>query len=34
VNAYDLYYVVREGIVIDVMPVLPRGPGDYGLAVE
>jgi D-serine deaminase-like pyridoxal phosphate-dependent protein len=32
VNCYDAYYVVRDGVVIDVWPVLPRGPGHHGLA--
>jgi len=32
VNCYDAYHVVRDGVVTDVWPVLPRGPGHHGLA--
>jgi hypothetical protein len=32
VNCYDVYNVVHEGLVVDVWPVLPRGPGHHGLA--
>ena len=32
VNCYDAYHVVRDGTVIDVWPVIPRGPGHHGLA--
>jgi D-serine deaminase-like pyridoxal phosphate-dependent protein len=32
VNMYDAYFVVRDSVVIDVWPVVPRGPGDHGLA--
>jgi D-serine deaminase-like pyridoxal phosphate-dependent protein len=32
VNCYDAYHVVRHGTVIDVWPVIPRGPGHHGLA--
>ncbi|HUC22765.1 MAG TPA: alanine racemase [Streptosporangiaceae bacterium] len=32
VNMYDAYFVVRDDIVVDVWPVVPRGPGDHGLA--
>jgi D-serine deaminase-like pyridoxal phosphate-dependent protein len=32
VNCYDAYYVVRDGLVADVWPVVPRGPGHHGLA--
>ena len=31
VSMYDVYHVVREGRVVDVWPVVPRGPGHYGL---
>ena len=32
VNWYDVYHVVRDDVVIDVWPVIPRGPGHHGLA--
>ncbi len=32
VNWYDAYHVVRDDVVIDVWPVIPRGPGHHGLA--
>jgi D-serine deaminase-like pyridoxal phosphate-dependent protein len=32
VNMYDAYHVVRDGVVVDVWPVVPRGPGHHGLA--
>lgn len=32
VNYYDAFHVVRDGVVVDIWPVLPRGPGHHGLA--
>lgn len=32
VNLYDAYHVVEDGVVVDVWPVVPRGPGHHGLA--
>jgi len=32
VNWYDAYHVVRDDVVIDVWPVISRGPGHHGLA--
>ncbi|HEY7430575.1 MAG TPA: alanine racemase [Streptosporangiaceae bacterium] len=32
VNFYDVFYVIRDGVVADVWPILPRGPGHHGLA--
>jgi hypothetical protein len=29
---YDAYFVVRDDVVIDVWAIVPRGPGDHGLA--
>jgi D-serine deaminase-like pyridoxal phosphate-dependent protein len=31
VNWYDAYHVVREDVVVDVWPIVPRGPGHHGL---
>jgi D-serine deaminase-like pyridoxal phosphate-dependent protein len=31
VNWYDAYYVVEDEVVVDVWPVIPRGPGHHGL---
>jgi 3-hydroxy-D-aspartate aldolase len=33
VNMYDAYHVVEDGVVVDIWPVIPRGPGHHGLAV-
>jgi len=32
VNWYDVYHVVRDDMVVDIWPILPRGPGHHGLA--
>jgi 3-hydroxy-D-aspartate aldolase len=34
VNLYDAYHVVEDGIVVDMWPIIPRGPGHHGLAVS
>jgi D-serine deaminase-like pyridoxal phosphate-dependent protein len=31
VNLYDAYHVVENGVVVDIWPVYPRGPGHGGL---
>jgi D-serine deaminase-like pyridoxal phosphate-dependent protein len=31
VNWYDAYHVVRADVVVDIWPVIPRGPGHHGL---
>ena len=31
VNWYDAYHVVKDDVVVDVWPVVPRGPGHNGL---
>jgi D-serine deaminase-like pyridoxal phosphate-dependent protein len=31
VNWYDAFHVVEDGVVVDVWPVVPRGPGHGGL---
>ena len=33
VNWYDAYHVVEDDRVVDIWPVVPRGPGHGGLAV-
>ncbi|HET9894021.1 MAG TPA: alanine racemase [Streptosporangiaceae bacterium] len=33
VNAYDAYHVAVDGVVVDIWPVFPRGPGHNGLTV-
>ena len=30
INLHDIFYVVRDGVVIDIWPVLARGPGRGG----
>jgi hypothetical protein len=32
VNWYDAYHVVRDDDVVDIWPIIPRGPGHHGLA--
>jgi D-serine deaminase-like pyridoxal phosphate-dependent protein len=32
VNWYDVYHVVQDGVVVDIWPIIPRGPGHHGLA--
>lgn len=32
VNAFDVYHVIDGGVVTDIWPVTPRGPGHDGLA--
>jgi D-serine deaminase-like pyridoxal phosphate-dependent protein len=34
VNWYEVFHVVRGGVVTDIWPVIPRGPGHHGLAVS
>ncbi len=31
VNWYDAFHVVDDDIVVDIWPVIPRGPGHGGL---
>ena len=31
VNLYDAYHVVEKDIVVDIWPIVPRGPGHGGL---
>ena len=31
VNLYDAYHVVEGGVVVDIWPIIPRGPGHGGL---
>ncbi len=31
VNWYDVFHVVRDHVVVDIWPVIPRGPGGHGL---
>jgi len=34
VNMYDAYHVVEDGQVVDIWPIIPRGPGHHGLAAS
>jgi D-serine deaminase-like pyridoxal phosphate-dependent protein len=34
VNWYDAFHVVRDDVVVDIWPVIPRGPGGHGLGRE
>jgi D-serine deaminase-like pyridoxal phosphate-dependent protein len=34
VNLYDVYHVVENGVVVDIWPIFPRGPGHGGLLVQ
>ncbi len=31
VNLYDAYHVIENDVVVDIWPVIPRGPGHHGL---
>jgi len=31
VNLYDVYHVVQDGVVVDIWPIIPRGPGHGGI---
>jgi D-serine deaminase-like pyridoxal phosphate-dependent protein len=31
VNLYDAYHVVEKDVVVDILPIVPRGPGHAGL---
>jgi D-serine deaminase-like pyridoxal phosphate-dependent protein len=31
VNCYDAFHVVRDDVVVDIWPIIPRGPGHHGL---
>ena len=31
VNWYDAFHVVEDDVVVDIWPVIPRGPGHHGL---
>jgi D-serine deaminase-like pyridoxal phosphate-dependent protein len=32
VSMYDAFHVVEAGVVVDIWPIIPRGPGHHGLA--
>jgi D-serine deaminase-like pyridoxal phosphate-dependent protein len=32
VNWYDVYHVVQDDVVVDVWPIIPRGPGHHGIS--
>ena len=32
VNWYDVYHVVQEDVVVDIWPIIPRGPGHHGIS--
>jgi D-serine deaminase-like pyridoxal phosphate-dependent protein len=34
VNWYDAYHVVEDDVVVDIWPVIPRGPGHGGLIID
>jgi D-serine deaminase-like pyridoxal phosphate-dependent protein len=34
VNWYDAYHVVQGDVVVDIWPIIPRGPGHHGLATS
>jgi D-serine deaminase-like pyridoxal phosphate-dependent protein len=31
INWYDAFHVVEDDMVVDIWPVIPRGPGHHGL---
>ena len=34
VNLYDAYHVVEKGVVVDIWPIVPRGPGHGGILAD
>lgn len=34
INLYDVYYVVEDEQVVDIWPIVPRGPGHHGLVAR
>ena len=32
INLYDVYHVVEDDVVVDIWPIIPRGPGHGGIA--
>jgi D-serine deaminase-like pyridoxal phosphate-dependent protein len=34
VNLYDAYHVVERDVVVDIWPIIPRGPGHCGILAE
>jgi len=34
VNLYDAYHVVENDVVVDIWPIIPRGPGHIGILAE
>lgn len=34
VNWYDAFHVVEDDVVVDIWPVIPRGPGHHGLVAR
>ncbi len=34
VNLYDVYHVVEDGVVVDIWPIAPRGPGHGGILAQ
>ncbi len=31
VNCYDAFHVIQDDVVVDIWPIIPRGPGHHGL---
>jgi D-serine deaminase-like pyridoxal phosphate-dependent protein len=31
VNLYDVFHVIENGVVTDIWPIIPRGPGHIGI---
>jgi D-serine deaminase-like pyridoxal phosphate-dependent protein len=34
VNCYDAFHIIDGGVVVDIWPVIPRGPGHHGLIAD
>ena len=34
VNLYDAYHVVENDVVVDIWPIVPRGPGHFGTLTD
>ena len=33
VDCYDAFHVIQDDVVVDIWPIIPRGPGHHGLAL-
>jgi D-serine deaminase-like pyridoxal phosphate-dependent protein len=34
INLFDAYHVIEDGLVVDIWPIVPRGPGHHGFVAR